>query len=105
MVPRDRIELSTPGFSAARTDVRRCPQKSIIVFTHDLKSPVASAVALQHPLTKVSAKVSFAMGLQLPELIFGGLLGVAAGTIIIFSPGDCTLALPLLLGFWRVATG
>jgi hypothetical protein len=67
VVPRDRIELSTPGFSAARTDVRRCPQKSTIVFTHGLKSRVASGVAHQHPGTKVSAKVSFAMGPQPPE--------------------------------------
>jgi hypothetical protein len=66
VVPRDRIELSTPGFSAARTDVRRCPQKSIIVFTHDVKSPMASGVAHQHPGTKVSAKVSIAMRPQPP---------------------------------------
>ena len=104
VVPRDRIELSTPGFSAARTDVRRCPQTSIIVFTLDLKSRVTSGVAHQHPGTKVSAKVSFAMGLQPPELIFGGLLGVAAGTII-FSPGICTLALALLLGSGSWPTG
>src|ERR1700680_3576543 len=29
--PRDRIGLLTPGLSAARTDVRRCPQKSPFV--------------------------------------------------------------------------
>ena len=61
MVPRDGIELSTPGSSATRTDVRRYPRKSIIVFKRDLKSRVASGVGHQHPGTKVSAKVSFAM--------------------------------------------
>jgi hypothetical protein len=35
VVPRDRIELSTPGFSVERTDVRRRPLRSTIVFgTH-----------------------------------------------------------------------
>jgi len=38
-------------------------------------------------------------------IIFGGLLGVAAGMIIIFYPGISTLTLALLLGFWLVAYG
>jgi len=38
-------------------------------------------------------------------LIFGGVLGVVAGWIIIFSPGISTLALALLLGFWLVVYG
>jgi hypothetical protein len=44
VVPRDRIELSTPGFSAARTDVRRRPQRSIIVFTEPLKARLTCAI-------------------------------------------------------------
>jgi hypothetical protein len=32
VVPRDRIELSTPGFSVERTDVLRGPLRSTIVF-------------------------------------------------------------------------
>jgi len=38
-------------------------------------------------------------------MIFGGLLGVAAGTVIIFSPGISILSLALLLGIWLVAYG
>ena len=38
-------------------------------------------------------------------LIFGGVLGVIAGWVIIFSPGISTLALALLLGFWLVVYG
>jgi hypothetical protein len=67
MVPRDRIELPTPGFSVAQTDVRVRPQGSTLVFTYDFKTSVASAIVHQHPGTKVSAKVSFAMGSQAPE--------------------------------------
>lgn len=37
--------------------------------------------------------------------ILARLVGVAARTIIIFSPGISTLALALLLGFWLVAYG
>ncbi|MBV8301525.1 MAG: DUF308 domain-containing protein [Candidatus Dormibacteraeota bacterium] len=38
-------------------------------------------------------------------LIFGGVVGVVAGWIIIFSPGISTLALALLLGSWLVVYG
>jgi hypothetical protein len=43
-VPSDRIELSTPGVPVARTDVRRRPQRSTIVFTQAVKSGLASTV-------------------------------------------------------------
>ena len=60
VVPRDRIELSTPGFSVGQTDVRGCPLSSIIVFGSALTTPLTSRVAHQHPRMKVSGKVSFA---------------------------------------------
>src|ERR1700692_4474447 len=59
VVLRDRIELSTPGFSATRTDARRRPGRSTIVFMRTAKGRLASTVYHQCPRTKVSAKVSF----------------------------------------------
>ena len=44
MVPGDRIELSTPGFSPARTDVRRRPQRSAIVFAQAVTRRLASTI-------------------------------------------------------------
>jgi hypothetical protein len=67
VVPRDRIELSTPGFSATRTDVRRRPWRSTIVFVRTVKGRLASTVYHQCPRTKVSAKVSFRDGTVSPD--------------------------------------
>ena len=44
MVPGDRIELSTPGFSPARTDVRRRPQRSAIVFAQAVTRRLTSTI-------------------------------------------------------------
>src|SRR5580700_4918181 len=60
VVPRDRIELSKPGFSAEQTDVRWCLQRSIIVFMQPPKARLASTIFRQCPRTKVSGKVSYA---------------------------------------------
>jgi hypothetical protein len=93
VVPRDRIELSKPGFSAEQTDVRWCLQKSIIVFTRSLETRLASTNFHQCPRTKVSGKVSFAWdGIRLSEPYWRGVRdGVTA-------PGDKTLA-------WTTITG
>ena len=37
--------------------------------------------------------------------IFGGIVGIIAGWVIIFTPGISTVALALLLGFWLVVYG
>lgn len=38
-------------------------------------------------------------------LIFGGILGIVAGLVLVFYPGISTLALALLLGVWLVVYG
>lgn len=38
-------------------------------------------------------------------LIFGGIMGIVAGWVIIFYPGISTVAIALLLGFWLVFYG
>jgi hypothetical protein len=43
-VPRDRIELSTPGFSVGQTGVRGRPLSSIIVFKRAMTKLLTSGV-------------------------------------------------------------
>lgn len=58
-----------------------------------------------------SGTMEFFVGLAMSGLphrgwvIAGGILGIIAGWVIIFSPGISTLALALLLGVWLIAYG
>ena len=59
----------------------------------------------------ISGTMEFFLGIAMGPLphrglvIVGGLVGIIAGWVIIFSPGISTLALALLLGVWLIVYG
>jgi uncharacterized membrane protein HdeD (DUF308 family) len=87
---------------------------SITLGVYLLAHPVLSILALTIAVGffwLFSGTVELMLGIELRGMphrgwtIAGGLLGIAAGILIVFSPGISTLALALLLAFWLLAYG